>query len=204
MASGKLELIIGCMFSGKSSELIRRVRQHRLLGRNIVVINHASDVRYGTGLKITSHDMEEEHALACKSLESISDNPEYLRAHTVFVDEGQFFSDLREFVVRAVELDGKTVVVSALDGNYKREPFMNVISLVPFADEVLRLNALCVVCKDGTPAAFSKRIKAPDSVVGDIEQGGVHAHVHDSNDTCVLVGGADMYMSVCRKHYICL
>lgn len=195
---GKLELILGCMFSGKSSELIRRIRQHRLLGRNIMVVNNALDVRYGTGLKITSHDMAEEHAVACKKLEQVFDHPEYARAHTVFVDEGQFFSDLREFVLRAIEMDGKSVVVSALDGNYKREPFMNVISLIPFAEDVTRLNALCVMCKDGTPASFSKRLVS--CVVGDIEQG---SNVCDivNDRTNVLVGGADMYMSVCRKHY---
>lgn len=178
----KFELILGCMFSGKSSELIRRIRMHRLMGRKILVINHTLDTRYGSCLKVTSHDMVEETAISCTTLAQVYDIPEYNTISAIFIDEGQFFEDLDTFVKRAVEEDGKTVVVSALDGNYKREPYPHVINLIPFADHVLRLNALCSICKDGTLATFSKRIRNTDQ-------------------SSTFVGGSDSYMSVCRKHY---
>lgn len=182
---GSLELVIGCMFSGKSTELIRRTRMNKMLNKNVLVVNHASDLRYGNSFKITSHDMDQENAVHVTSLMTLIQKDEYLYANVVIVDEGQFFNDLVEFSKKAVEQDDKTLIIAALDGNFNRQPFQNVMELIPFADNVIRLNAMCFMCNDGSSASFTKRIKENTS----------------KNEFDVVVGGSDIYQSVCRRHY---
>lgn len=176
-----LELILGCMFSGKSSELIKRIRMHKLLGSNVLCITHNSDVRYMKE-KVVSHDLQCEDAVSLANLADIYKHPTYTKANVICIEEGQFFNDLYEQVQLIVERDNKHVIVSALDGNYQRCPYEQVLCLIPFAESVIKLNALCLFCKDGTPAAFSKRIVKDDALV--------------------LVGGSESYASVCRKHFL--
>ena len=94
---------------------------------------------------------------------------------------GQFFSDLYDFCYKAVEIDCKLVVVSGLDGDFQRKAFGQLLDLIPLADRVDKLSALCTRCHDGTAAIFSKR------VVKGTEQ--------------IAVGGLDSYIPVCRFHY---
>lgn len=178
----KLDLIIGPMFSGKSTELIRRINIAKMISNHVFVVSHVSDTRYAKG-KICTHNHVTEYCHSHSELKPFLNDPQFIKATHVFIEEGQFFKDLEDFVIEAVEGYKKQVTVSALDGTYQRKPFMNVLNLVPFADHVTRLQAICVHCKDGTPAPFSKRITnidAPD----------------------ILVGGAKEYESVCRKHFI--
>jgi len=178
--SGKLELIIGCMYSGKSSTLLTKERQHRLLGNTILAVNHQSDRRYGQDA-ISSHDMISTAATSLSRLGELYQMETYLKADVLLIEEAQFFEDLYEFVVNAVEKDNKHVIVSGLDGDYNRVPYMQIIRLIPFADIVERKNALCIKCRDGTIASFSKRL---------VECTDRH-----------LVGGNDKYIPVCRYHY---
>jgi len=183
---GRLDLIIGCMFSSKSTEVIHRIRKHRVIGSRLLIINHASDTRYVAGETscdhfVVSHDREREAAIALESLSGMFDHPDYAAADVIFIEEAQFFSDLYEAVFRAVEVDAKHLVVAGLDGDYKRQPF-DTIRLIPLADKVDKLTALCAVCKDGTPGIFSKRLESVDS------------------DDRVVIGGAGTYIPVCRRH----
>lgn len=178
--AGKLEIILGCMFSGKSSMMLNKVRQHLILGEQVMLINHASDVRYAHGA-ITTHDKIQMGAICVESLMPIIDTTNYNQARIVCIEEAQFFVDLEEFVVKAVEDDHKHVILCGLDGDFHRKPFMNIISLIPMADVVEKLNALCIKCKDGTLASFSKRII--------------------DNQERHLVGSNGMYIPVCRYHY---
>ena len=186
-AAGKLDLIIGCMFSGKSSELMRHIKMFRLLNRQLIVINHSLDQRYTTSNQIMNHDLVGECAISLSALLPIIETNEYTKAECIFIDEAQFFEDLYEFVVHAVEVNNKHVIVSGLDGDYKRKPFKNVLDLIPIANSVKKLNALCLQCKDGTPGCFSKRISSP---------------VSSSHDARTLVGGNNTYISVCRHHFL--
>lgn len=181
--AGKLELIIGPMYSGKSSSLINRIRQYRIIGQKVLVLNHVSDTRYGTDSVIISHDkiaidsLTSEHLMLFlqKEKEIILGN------NIICIEEAQFFEDLYEFVTLCVEKYGKHVIVSGLDGDYNRKPFEQIINLIPLSDIVERRNALCIECKDGTLASFSKRIvNASDRFV---------------------VGSDDKYIPVCRYHY---
>ena len=100
-------------------------------------------------------------------------------ANVIAVDEAQFFTGLRPFVERALS-HGKHVILAGLDGDYRQQVFGEILSLIPLADNVIKLSALCMVCKDGTEGPFSKRL---------------------TSDTCQeCVGGASEYAAVCRKH----
>jgi thymidine kinase len=179
--SGKLELIIGPMYSGKSSCLISRIRQHEILGMSIMVLTHSSDTRYSDDAKVSSHDKVHIDATNCVALLPILDTDEYKTAEVVCVEEAQFFEDIYEFVVKAVEEHQKHLIVSGLDGDFQRQPYRQILDLIPLADIVERKNALCIQCRDGTLASFSKRIV--------------------SSEDRLLIGGKNTYIPVCRFHY---
>lgn len=178
--TGRLELIMGCMYSGKSTELLRRIRLYKMLNQNVMVVKPSLDDRYNT-LKVCSHDMDEESAVVTETLSAISHTMEYQRASVICIDEGQFFDDIAAFVKSSVEDDGKQVIVACLDGTFDRKPFRNIVSLISYADDYVKLKALCSRCEDGTPACFSKRLTT------------------DTSER--LVGGLEMYTCVCRKHF---
>ena len=179
---GRLSIILGCMFAQKTTELLRRIRQYKAIGYNVLVINYAGDTRYGTD-KIVSHNTDSYDALCVKWLQDVTHLVTSGTYQAVLIDEGQFFKDLYPYVVQWA--DSKLpiqIVVAGLSGDSNRAPFGDMLRLIPHAEETLHLTAFCAVCKDGTPAHFSKCIKADK-----VEQ--------------VQIGGADTYMPVCRTHY---
>lgn len=175
----RLDLIIGCMFSGKSTELIKRIRANRLLDRKILCITHESDQRYGYNV-IASHAKDSETAINVDNLDHIETS--MVRAcDLICIEEAHFFKELKPFVIKLVEEMGKHVIVCGLDGTFERKPFYNILELIPFADDVMHTKALCLCCKDGTPATFSARL------------------TNDRNE--LVVGGSESYASVCRFHF---
>lgn len=193
--AGSLELILGCMFSGKSTELIRRIRMRKVLQQNLLVITHASDTRYTHNPSVISHDALSEQAISMEHLSQLFDVERALlkaEVEVVCIEEGQFFPDLWDTVVRLIEAPyHKQVIVSALDGDYRRRPFRQVVDLIPLAEQVVKLQALCVYCKDGTPACFSMRLPTT-------------SNTSKAQDLIVCVGGKETYASVCRHHYTSL
>lgn len=179
-----LELLLGPMFAGKSSALLTIVRRHRSLGWPVMVITHSIDKRYGEAPQIVNHDLQKLPAIACDSLLHLLTHADYASAKLIVVEEAQFFPDLVRFILQAVDADGKHAVVVGLDGDAERKPFGHVLELVPHADRIQKLTALCHLCADGTPAIFT------------------HAH----QDTAVVgqtnVGSADKYSPMCRTHYL--
>ena len=176
--SGKLELIIGNMFSGKTSELIRRINKEKSINKRILVINYIDDNRYSTD-KIVSHDNIKFDCIKVKLLNEIKvDFNDY---DSFFIDEGQFFTDLYQFVVLLVDINHKHVVVSGLDGDIYRNTFGDIIKLIPICDTVDKLTAYCNKCNNGTSAPFTKKITNDSSLID--------------------IGGSDKYIPVCRHHY---
>ena len=180
---GSLELIIGNMFSGKTSELIRRIKRAQFINDNILVVNYIDDNRYNSDNVITSHDN-----ISFKSIKTrlLSDIPidKINNSSSIFIDEAQFFDDLYEYVYTLVETYGKHVVVAGLDGDCNRSKFGYILDLVPICNTVDKYTAYCSVCKDGTPAPFTKKIFTNNIYPLDIE-----------------VGGLDKYTPVCRTHF---
>lgn len=178
-----LEIITGCMFSGKSTELIKRMNRHKLLGRKVLSVTHKCDKRYSNDDDIVTHDKVSTSAIGVDKLGDL----DIKEADVVCVEEAQFFADLYSAVktwLSTVYKQPKIIIVCGLDGDYKAEPFMDLLKLIPLADRIVKLHALCMDCCDGTPANFSKRITnaLPD-------------------DNRLLVGSSDSYRSVCRKHF---
>jgi thymidine kinase len=182
-----LELLLGPMFAGKSSALLSIVRRHKALGWSVCVITHACDTRYGTD-QVVNHDQQRCPAISTGVLTPLLEMQDYKDAKLVVIEEAQFFGDLVDFVVQAVDKDGKHVVVVGLDGDAQRKPFGKVLDLVPLADRITKLTSMCKECADGTPAIFTAAV-ADDAVAA--------ASV---GEACV--GAADKYIPMCRRHYL--
>ncbi len=174
----RLEIIIGGMFSGKSTELIRRIKRHRLITDNILVINSIKDIRCEVNV-LQTHDSTTIHCNKTKKLTPLINSTDFNDADIIAVDECQFFNDLTIFVKAAIEKD-KHIILAGLDGDFKQDVFGDLIKLIPLADTVDKLNAICMSCKDGTPAPFTKRLC--------------------NSTTQELVGATESYVAVCRKH----
>ncbi|XP_068176912.1 thymidine kinase, cytosolic [Antennarius striatus] len=170
---GQIQVIFGPMFSGKSTELMRRVRRFQIAQYNCLVIKYAKDTRYSEK-GMATHDksiMEAVPASRLGDLQSLA-----LQACVIGIDEGQFFPDTVEFCEEMANL-GKTVIVAALDGTFQRKAFGNILNLVPLAESVVKLHAVCMQCYK--EAAYTKRIGTEKEVE--------------------VIGGADKYQAVCRK-----
>lgn len=166
------------MFSGKSSELIRRLKRHKAIGENVLVINSNKDTRNASNV-LQTHDGVTFECVKTHDLLSLKTHPKFQEAAIIGIDESQFFSHLIEFVKDSLEF-GKKIIVVGLDGDFQQKIFGEILSLVPLADKIDKLHALCMDCKDGTLASFSKRL------------------IPSENQE--LVGASDIYKAVCRTH----
>jgi thymidine kinase len=178
------------MFSGKSTELARRIRRHKVANRQCLVVKYAGDTRYenepGTETagtagsktqrgRVITHDRQALVAVPCMRLADVGN---IVHAFDVIgVDEGQFFPDVVEQCEKWANA-GKTVIVAALDATFQRKPFNDVLSLVPLAEEVTKLSAVCAKCS--ADAAFTKR-------------------VNTDSQNVELIGGSDCYVAACRQ-----
>ena len=176
--SGKVEIVIGCMFSGKSTELIRRISRYEAIGHQTLLVNHLLDTR--TGKSVKTHSNQERIAMKTNTLLGIMNKPSYKNSKVIGIDEAQFFADLYQFIIES-EKDNKIIIIAGLDGDSNRKPFGQILNCIPLCDEIIKLTAMDMVSKDGTPAIFTKRI------------------VKNTNQ--VLVGAQDCLMAVSRSNY---
>jgi thymidine kinase len=155
-----LELIIGSMYSGKSTELIHRVNRFRNIGMKCLVINHTNDTRV-LDEAVQTHDGDMLPAKKTDDILLVDTRPYDMIA----IDEGQFFRNLKtavHFMVKA----GKYVIVAGLNGDYQRNKFGEILDLIPIADNVTFKRALCKRCRHpNKEAAFTKRIGAQTGTV---------------------------------------
>ena len=199
---GKLTVILGCMFAQKTTELLRYIRRYQSIGQSVLVVNSHRDVRYGTG-QVISHDRDNaEEAQMVVNLADVDDDVRSGAYDVVAIDEGQFFPDLFDYVSRWADECPVHIVVAGLDGTFQREPFGHMVCLIPHAEEVLRLSALCVRCADGTKAIYSKRVVRQEKAL-EQEQVGREVHITvEKTETVIQVGSAESYQPVCRRHYL--
>ncbi|NBO71884.1 hypothetical protein EBV26_15620 [bacterium] len=178
-----LELYIGPMFAGKSSSIISILRRNAFIHRPTLCITNSLDRRYTLEAKVVSHDMDTYPATAVSTLLPLLESPQFHAAKCIIIDEAQFFTDLKEFVVTAVDIHEKDIICVGLDGDSERNPFGQIIDLVPYADTITKLKAFCTQCADGTHGIFSyRRAWAPQTQIN--------------------VGTNDQYEALCRKHYL--
>lgn len=180
----ELEIIVGCMFSGKTDEMIRRLRRAVIAGQKVQVFKHFIDKRYDEN-SLGSHAGTSFDAVPVKSSAEIL---ELIEPDTtvVAVDEGQFFDDeLPDVCQKLVDEYDVRVIVAGLDTDFRHEPFGVIPTLMAQAEESVKLKAICMVC--GGPATRTQRF---------ID--GKPAHY---NDPVIVVGAAEMYEARCREHH---
>jgi thymidine kinase len=174
-----LTLKIGCMFSGKTSEIIRIVNRLSIINKNILLINSSLDDRYVKN-SICSHNKNIMKCFSLNNLDDIDIN-EYNKSEYIIIDEAQFFKNLYNFVKKATDRDNKHVIIVGLNGDSNRNNFGDIYKLYPLADEIELMTAMCSICKNGNKAIFSKKI------------------IEDNN--IIDIGTTDKYIPVCRKCY---
>ena len=181
-----LHIITGPMFAGKSSEILHIQNRYKSLGWNVCLITHLSDSRYSSENVLVNHDKYSSPCLRIPTLFELvfNNNNNYVSSKVVIIDEAQFFTDLKDFVVWAVEQDKKQVYIVGLDGDAERKPFGQILDCIPLADTIVKLKAFCRLCGDGTEAIMTKCTKPEQK----------HGQVH--------VGGAELYEPVCRWHFL--
>jgi len=170
---GRIELIMGCMFAGKSTELLRRCNKHEITGKKVLRIKFSADVRYGNEYDIATHGGIKGKAISATCLSDLGDS--WRKFDVIGVDEGQFFSDIIEFAEMAAN-EQKIVIVASLQGTFLRGPFQNIVNLIPRCEKIKKLSAICKLCKQNASFTFRTATKEVTS----------------------MIGGADMYMPLCR------
>ena len=171
-----LNLIIGPMFSGKTTELLRVAKRLKSINNKVLLLNYSEDTRYSNTAMVT-HDNE---GLPCEFVNnltkiSIDTICEY---DVICINEGQFFANLVKFCMQCLKMN-KSVYVCGLDGDFKQEKFGEILDLIPKCDTIIKLHSYCSICKNGTFAPFTKRIT-------------------NSNEQKLI--GTNEYIPVCRRH----
>lgn len=174
---GSIEVIIGCMFSSKTTDLMQHAKRAVIAGQKICFIIHERDDRYSRQALNTSHDGLSMNVIRVASLEQ--DPPETLNCGSIFVDEGHWFVGLKDFCLRHKRL-GRHVKVAGLTSDFHGAPWPEIQGLVPaHADKVTLKHGVCAFCQKD--ALYTRK------VAGDMSQ-------------VIDVGGDDKYISTCLLH----
>ena len=176
LRKGMIQIICGPMFSGKTTELLRRVRRYMIQNEQCLLLK-STEERYKDSLRrIVSHD---QHYLEAHPCDKLYDKfQEACSAGVIGIDEGQFFEDIVPFSEELANR-GKIVIIASLDSDFRREPFGKITELIAKAEDITKLTSICFLCKQD--AAFSARITPEQDVV--------------------LIGGSEKYRPVCRACY---
>lgn len=176
--TGWIEVIAGCMFSGKTEELIRRLRRAKIAKQKVLIVKPVIDNRYADD-KIVSHNELSLPSVAINDINEVIALSE--DAHVIGIDEAQFFSSDIIQICNKLADNGKRVIVAGLDQDYKGVPFDPMPQLLSIAEYITKTLAICVNC--GNPADRTQRKTA--------------------SGERVVVGAGDIYEARCRKcHYI--
>ncbi len=187
---GRLEVIAGPMFAGKTEELLRRVERARIARKTVLLFKPEIDVRY-SATEVVTHNGRR---LPCRLLPVSLDlsgfkehlSPEELASVEVFAfDEAHFFGASFPEICEDLVAQGKRVIVAGLDLNFRAEPFGPIPVLLALADEVVKLTAVCTVC--GAPATRTQRLVGGKPALAGPE---------------VLLGGLEIYEPRCREHFV--
>lgn len=190
-----LEIIIGPMYASKTTRLVELYKQCNFCNIPVVVINHSIDNRYDEEL-LSTHDKVKIPCIKTHKLMDlwiqdinledpvddiprVNDKFKLGMSNVILINEGQFFSDLEEFVKLLLK-NNKQVYVCGLDGDFERKKFGQILDIIPLCDKVTKLTSLCSLCKDGTPGIFSMRL---------------------TNEKEQTIVGSENYIPVCRRCY---
>ena len=192
MANRQLEIITGCMFSGKTDELIRRLERVRIAGRNILLFKPTIDDRYASTAVVTHYGREfAAHQLppgeeTLDQLIEIVGAEVLAEAAVIAFDEGNFFTERLTGLCQDLVATGKRVIVAGLDLTFAEEPFGPMGKLMSLADRVDKLQAVCVKC--GGVATRSQRL--------------IDGSPAPTDGPVIQVGGVGSYEARCRNCYV--
>ncbi len=176
--TGWIEVITGCMFSGKTEELIRRLRRAQIAKQKVKIFKPNIDSRYSKN-SIVSHNEQSLPSILIDDIMEVFKHSD--DAQVIGIDEAQFFSEDIVSLCNKLASEGKRIIVAGLDQDYTGKPFEPMPQLLAIAEYITKQHAICVVC--GNPADKTQR-KTTES-------------------ERVIVGAADIYEARCRKcHYI--
>ena len=180
---GRLEMICGPMFSGKSEELIRRLKRTILAGMPTIIFTPKIDNRYLEN-HICSHDGKQLEAVPISHIEEVL---EHVTDETkvIGIDEVQFLDGEIVSVIMKLVNEGKRVICAGLDKDFKAESFGQMPELLALADDVTKLTAICMKC--GRPANFTQRL--------------IGGQPASYNDPLILIGASESYEARCRLCY---
>ena len=181
--NGWIEVVTGSMFSGKTEELLRRIRRATIAKQNVQVFKPKLDHRYGTD-KVTSHAGAN---FTATPVENSSEILETLAEETtvIAVDEAQFFDDGLTEVCTILAGKGIRVIVAGLDQDFRGDPFGPMPIILSLAEQVSKLHAICVVC--GKDASRTQRM--------------IDGRPAYFEEPTVVVGGSESYEARCRTHH---
>jgi thymidine kinase len=177
-----LEIVLGPMFSGKSSYALAYIRKQKAIQRNVLAVKPAIDNRYSQQDEIVTHNQERVPCIVWDSTTPLIPNRFMLQADCVVVEEAQFFKGLPTFCEYMLGI-GKHLVLVGLDGDAHRQPFREILDCIPHANKVVKLSALCLRCKDATEAPYTRYKENSDQTGSQVD-----------------VGGAEKYEAVCLRH----
>lgn len=197
--SGTLDIIVGPMFSGKSTELLRRLTVKATIKKNnVLYINHSFDNRNPDGSFSTHNPLLKQKTSDNSNITFINANKigeilDYILLNKpsfniIGIDEAQFFEDLY-LIKDIVELNGIHIIIAGLNSDYNRVPFEPIHNLIPFCDTMTKLKACCMSCAENgqeMDALFTHRIKT----------------VENKGDTERIIIGSTQFIPVCRKCYL--
>ena len=182
--SGWIETITGSMFSGKSEELIRRLRRGIYAKQKVIVFKPAIDDRYHKE-KVVSHDGNEIEAINISTSREVL-NQDLDNVDVIGIDEVQFFDGEIVNIVEQLAKNGHRVVVAGLDMDFRGEPFEPMPKLLAVSEQVTKLQAVCAVC--GSPSSRTQRL--------------INGEPAKIDDPIILVGANESYEPRCRAHHI--
>lgn len=149
MDQGKIVLILGPMFANKSTELLLYAKKKYYSQKRVIMVKHKSDnAKKNNSLTHNGWDFEN---IIYKDKLNIEDFYEY---DIICIDEGQFFDDIYQFCKDALS-NGKEIYISALNGDYKQEPFENISKIIPLCSKIISKHSQCILC--GKKAFYTKR-----------------------------------------------
>lgn len=178
-----LEVVMGPMFSGKTSYALSYVRRQRAIGKRVLVIKPDIDNRYTKNDLIVSHDQDRLECMLWNTKEPLCQiKLETIRDYDCFVlEEAQFFNHLHHFCNELLIQFRKNILVVGLDGCALQKKFGEILDIIPLASSVTKLSALCQLCRNGTLAPYTST-------------------KYEANEQQVSVGGAEKYIAVCLNH----
>lgn len=189
---GQLTVILGNMFSGKTTTLLKLLFNEAAIGLKVLYINHDRDKRsdqpFSTHNPLYKQRLNEMSNVKLLSVKKITDVLSEIEKYDIIgIDESQFFDNLKEDVQFIVESLNKKVIVSGLSSDFKREKFGQILDLIPISDDIIHLKSYCKNCADKEPKIITEAI---------------FTHIKSKTNKQIQIGGIDKYIPVCRLCYL--